>query len=140
MNISLFFTKRNVFASDFSLSHLLFLMAVTMVHRFLSCLVVSLSLICAVSCLPVSTSFNLVDLFYNATGTVKTDIELIADLDFSMTIITLPLGASSDGTCAAFSGVFQDNGHSIKGLKLKYTKQSGFDGSGLFLHGGECHC
>ena len=39
---------------------------------------------------------------------------MTADLDFSGH--TLPLGASSNGKCVAFSGVFQGKGHSIKNL------------------------
>lgn len=122
--------------SDFSLfllSSLFFLLTTTMIHRFLSCLVISLSLICAVSCYPVRTADELISLFKDVTeSALKTDIEVLSDLDFSDANLTLPLGTFSDGTCVSFGGVFQGNGHIIKGLRMNNTNKSGYNGVGLF--------
>ena len=62
---------------------------------------------------------------------MQTDIELTADLDFPRFTFALPLGASNNGTCVAYSGVSQGNGHSIKNLVMK-TQKSGFYNAGLF--------
>ena len=98
-------------------------------------LLLFLSFICAPLCysFPVSTADDLVNLFKNAAGgTLQTDIELLADLDFSGSSLILPLGAFSNGTCVAFSGRFQGNGHSIKGLKMNNTSNKVFNHTGLF--------
>ncbi len=63
---------------------------------------------------------------------MKTDIELLDDLDFSSSTLTFPLGVFSNGTCVAFSGRFQGNGHSIKGLKMNNTNNAGYKHAGLF--------
>ena len=81
----------------------------------------------------MANAYDLISLFKHATGnTLQTDIEVTADLDFSSSALTLPLGAFSNGTCVAFSGVFQGNGHSIKGLKMDNTGNSLYDDAGLF--------
>jgi hypothetical protein len=81
----------------------------------------------------VATADDLISLFKHATGnTLQTDIEVTADLDFSSSNLTLPLGAFSNGTCVAFSGVIHGNGHSIKGLRMNNTKNKGYNNSGLF--------
>ena len=94
-----------------------------------------LSFICASLChsVPVNTADDLINLFQNASGdTLKTDIIVIADLDFSASNLTLPLGAFSNGTCVAFSGLFQGNGHSINGLTMNNTFLQGYKHAGLF--------
>ena len=79
----------------------------------------------------VDSAEKLIRLFEEAGGKpLETHIEVTADLDFSFH--TLPLGAFSNGTCVSFSGVFQGNGHSIKGLKMNNTKNEGYNNSGLF--------
>ena len=101
-----------------------------MSHHLLPLLFVSF--LCASLCHthPVATADDLISLFKNAHDeTLKIDIEVTADLDFSSSNLTLPLGAFSNGTCVAFSGVFQGNGHSIKGLKMDNTDKNN---SGLF--------
>ena len=60
------------------------------------------------------------------------NIVLLDNLDFSDISLTLPLGAFSDGTCVPYSGVFQGNGHSIKGLQMNSTKNEEFKHAGLF--------
>ena len=99
----------------------------------LSSFVVVLSLVSTACCDTVATADDLISLFKHATGnTLQTDIEVTADLDFSSSNLTLPLGAFSNGTCVAFSGVFQGNGHSIKGLKMDNTNNGGYKHAGLF--------
>ena len=99
----------------------------------ISSFVVVLSLVSTVSCDTVATADDLISLFKHATGnTLQTDIEVAADLDFSSSNLTLPLGAFSNGTCVAFSGVFQGNGHTIKGLKMDNTDNEGHKDAGLF--------
>ena len=79
------------------------------------------------------TADELISLFKDATeSALKTDIEVLSDLDFSDANLTFPLGAFSNGTCVSFSGVFQGNGHTIKGMRMKNTKKSGYNGVGLF--------
>ena len=82
----------------------------------------------------VETAAELIKLFRDAKGnTLQTDIEVTADLDFSSSTLTFPLGVSDDGgTCVSFSGVFQGNGHSIKGLEMDNTYKTGYKGAGLF--------
>ena len=82
----------------------------------------------------VETAAELIKLFRDAKGnTLQTDIEVTADLDFSASTLTFPLGVSDDGgTCVSFSGVFQGNGHSIKGLEMDNTYKTGYKGAGLF--------
>ena len=81
----------------------------------------------------VSTAGDLVRLFEKATlGTLKQDIELQNDLDFSQ--YHLPLGASSDGTCISYSGVFEGKGFSIKNLQMDNTNTKGYNHAGLFCN------
>ena len=88
--------------------------------------------VCAVP-VSVGSADKLISLFKDATGnTLQTDIELTADLDFSSSALTLPLGVSDDGTCVSFSGVIQGNGHSIKNLKMDNTNNAGYKDAGLF--------
>ena len=99
----------------------------------LSSFVVVLSLVSTVSCDTVATADDLISLFKHATGnTLQTDIEVTADLDFSSSTLTLPLGAFSNSTCVAFSGVIQGNGHTIKGLKMNTINNEGYKDAGLF--------
>ena len=84
-------------------------------------------------CASVGTADDLISLFNKATGnTLETDIEVTADLDFSASNHTLPLGAFSNGTCVAFSGVIHGNGHTIKGLTMNNTNNVGYKYAGLF--------
>ena len=84
-------------------------------------------------CASVGTADDLISLFNKATGnTLKTDIEVNADLDFSDSSLTLPLGAFSNGTCMAYSGEFHGNGHSVKGLTMNNTNNVGYKYAGLF--------
>ena len=104
-----------------------------MFDRFLFCFLALLPLIYVVSGISVGTADDLINLFNDATGTtLKENIKVTADLDFSSSGLTLPLGASDDGKCVAFSGVFQGNGHSIKGLKMNNTGNTGSKNAGLF--------
>ena len=81
----------------------------------------------------VNKAEELIRLFNSVTGsTLQIDIDMTADLDFSDSTLTLPLGAFSNGTCVAYSGVFRGNGHSIKGLKINNRKYAGYNNSGLF--------
>ena len=104
-----------------------------MPHHLLPLLFVSF--LCASLCRthPVATADDLISLFNDATGnTLQTHIEVTADLDFSSSNLTLPLGAFFNGTCVAYSGVFQGNGHSIKGLKTNNANKAGYRHAGLF--------
>mgnify|MGYP004433797553 CR=1 FL=1 len=79
----------------------------------------------------VGSAAELISLFEKTGGKpLETDIEVTADLDFSGH--TLPLGAFSNGTCMSFSGVFQGNGHSIKGLRIDSRDNEGYIDAGLF--------
>ena len=81
----------------------------------------------------MSTADQLINLFKNAAGnTLDEDIELLDDLDFSHASLTLPLGASSNGTCVPFSGKLQGNGHSIHGVVMKNQDSQGYNHAGLF--------
>ena len=52
----------------------------------------------------VKSADELIRLFEEAGGnTLKTDIEVSADLDFPSSTLTLPLGVLPNGTCVAFS-------------------------------------
>ena len=83
----------------------------------------------------ISTAQEFIDLFAGYSGeTLETDIELLADLDFSGSSLTLPLGAFSNGTCVAYSGVLQGNGHSIKGFAMDSTNNEGYNDAGLFCN------
>ena len=102
-------------------------------HHLLSLLFVTFS--CALLChsVYVSTAGDLISLFQKASGsTLDTTIVVTADLDFSSSTLTLPLGVFSNGTCVAFSGVFQANGHSIKSLKMNNQNKNGYAHAGLF--------
>ena len=104
-----------------------------MLHHLFPILFVSF--LCASLChsVSVTTADDIISLFEHVTGnTLQTDIELTADLDFSSSNLTLPLGAFPGGRLVAFSGVFQGNGHSIKGLRINNTNNEGYIGAGLF--------
>ena len=79
--------------------------------------------------LQISSATELIELFNKTTGpSFGDDIELIGDLDFSGSGLTLPLGENSDNICTAYSGVLKGNNHSIKGLKMNTP----FQHAGLF--------
>ena len=80
--------------------------------------------------LNVYSANDLIEVFSSATGTIYYDIALLHDIDFSSGL-SLPLGVSN-GTCVAYSGTFQGNGHSIKGLVMNNTGRDGFQHAGLF--------
>ena len=78
----------------------------------------------------IRTAKELIKLFDGASGSIiNFDIVLLADLDFSDENLILPLGAYTNTKCVAYSGTFQGNGHSIKGLKMKHM---GAMNAGLF--------
>ena len=81
----------------------------------------------------VSTADDLIKLFDGATGnTLKSVIELLADLNFSGSSLTLPFGTFSNGTCAPFSGTLKGNGHSVKSLIMNNQNNEGYKDAGLF--------
>ena len=81
----------------------------------------------------VGTADELISLFTDTTGgVVETNIELLHDLDFSYSGLTLPLGAKSDGSCIPFSGVMHGNGFSVKGMIIANHNKEGYQGAGLF--------
>ena len=81
----------------------------------------------------VKNAEDIIHLFNSMAGSLlKTDIELLANLDFSASNLTLPLGAFSNGRCVAFSGILQGNGHSIKGLVMVNRDNVGYQHAGLF--------
>lgn len=91
-----------------------------------------LFLTCATSA-GVNTSEELIKLFSSAKGTtLNTTITLLDDLDFSHSNLTFPLGTFSNGACISYSGVFQGNGHSIKGLVMNNQDNAGYRHAGLF--------
>ena len=92
-------------------------------------------LLCSLLChsVEVHNAKELIELFKNEKGnSLKSDIELLDDLDFSGSGITYPLGVDSDGKCTAYSGTFQGNGHLIKGLVMNNKNGNVFSSSGLF--------
>lgn len=104
-----------------------------MSHSLLFCVVFALLLIGTVSSVQVGTADDLINIFEAASGTtLKEDIDLLADLDFSGKDLTLPFGATSSGRCVAYSGVFHGNGHSIKGLQMNATNNTKYHHAGLF--------
>lgn len=67
--------------------------------------------------LNVNNAEELISIFEQSTGgTVKEDIDILQDLDFSQAGLSLPLGTNTDGTCRAFSGTVRGHGHAILGL------------------------
>ena len=60
------------------------------------------------------------------------NITLLDDLDFSDSALTLPFGFSSDQTCVSYSGVFEGNGHTIKGLVMNNRNNQDCPVAGLF--------
>ena len=60
------------------------------------------------------------------------NITLLDDLDFSDSPLTLPFGVSSDGSCVPYTGVFEGNGHTIKGLVMNNEDNQGYNKAGLF--------
>ena len=104
-----------------------------MSHSLLFCVVFGLFLIGTVSSVQVETADDLINIFEAASGTtLKEDIDLLGDLDFSGKDLTLPFGATSSGRCVAYSGVFHGNGHSIKGLQMNATDNTQYRHAGLF--------
>ena len=59
-------------------------------------------------------------------------IALLDDLDFSDSVLTAPFGYSSDGSCVSYTGVFEGNGHTIKGLVMNNKDNQDCDIVGLF--------
>ena len=59
-------------------------------------------------------------------------ITLLDDLDFSDSALTLPFGVSSDGSCVSYTGVFEGNGHTIKGFVMDTRGNQGYNKAGLF--------
>ena len=57
---------------------------------------------------------------------------LLDDLDFSDSALTHPFGVSSDGSCVSYTGVFEGNGHTIKGLVMNNKNDQMYIHAGLF--------
>ena len=66
------------------------------------------------------------------TNNFDANITLLDDLDFSDTALTLPFGVSSDGSCVSYTGVFEGNGHTIKGLVMNNKDNQEYNKAGLF--------
>ena len=78
----------------------------------------------------VKTVEQLINAFdYDHERTITVDFVLLSDIDFSQSRITQPLGTLSNSKCVTFNGVFNGNGHSIKGLRMNYD---GYVNVGLF--------
>ena len=61
------------------------------------------------------------------------NITLLDDLDFSGSALTLPFGFSSDySSCVSYTGVFEGNGHTIKGLVMNNEDNQECPMAGLF--------
>lgn len=81
----------------------------------------------------VRTADDLIQLFATTKDSVKDDIELLSDLDFSKANLTLPLGSQPNNTCIPFSGALHGHGHAIKNLVMNNRYGNLFNGSaGLF--------
>ena len=80
----------------------------------------------------IRSAQELTDLFKDVWDSpVRVDIDLMNDLDFSGIDFQKPLGYQYSGEVIPYSGVFQGNGHSIKGLIMNNTIM---DASALFYH------
>ena len=74
----------------------------------------------------VKQASDLIDIFTNAKGpTVDTELNIDADLNFTDSNLTLPLGAGADGSCVPYAGVLHGNGHSITGLVMGTSQDAG---------------
>ena len=81
----------------------------------------------------VDSAQKLIEVFEASSGgVVEKDIVLLGDLDFSDSGLTRPLGVDSNGNCVAYSGKFQGNGNSIKGLVMSNENSEGYKNAGLF--------
>ena len=81
----------------------------------------------------VKSASELIELFKNPSGSVLNfPIEILADLDFSQSGLTLPLGAGPADTCVPYSGVVRGNGHTVRGLVMKNSQTVGYSHAGLF--------
>ena len=60
------------------------------------------------------------------------NIVLLDDLDFSDSALTAPFGFTSDQTCVSYTGVFEGNGHTIKGLVMNNKDNQDYNKAGLF--------
>lgn len=102
-------------------------------------IVFSLMVIAAFCCLTCSYAYDvksvsqLMSLFDSQSqGTVSQTINLLVDLDFSVTKLTFPLGRKTSGTCVSFSGVLNGNGHTIRGLEMDNKEKTSYSNAGLF--------
>ena len=74
----------------------------------------------------VKQASDLIDIFTNAKGpTVDTELNINADLNFTDSNLTLPLGAGADGSCVPYAGVLHGNRHSITGLVMGTSQDAG---------------
>lgn len=83
----------------------------------------------------VSSATELINVFKNLQGDfVDTEIELLADLNFSFSGLSLPLGVDSQGNCVPFNGTLHGNGHNISSLVMNVptTIGSKYKHAGLF--------
>ena len=125
----LYFFFSMLFSLPFSAKGFLFTL---MFNHLFSWFIVTLWLFSSVSCHQIEKAEELIALFSSKTvSVVNESIELLCDLDFSKTGLTLPLGVSSPD-CVPYSGVFHGNDHSIKGLTIDSTKNQKYSFAGLF--------
>ena len=81
----------------------------------------------------VTTAQQLIELLnISEANNFDANIVLLDDLDFSDSALTLPFGASSDGSCVSYTGVFEGNGHTIKGLVMSNMGNQEYNKAGLF--------
>lgn len=83
--------------------------------------------------LNVKTVDEFLKVFESASGNVvSTNINILADLDFSGKKFTHPLGCYTFFYCRPYSGTIHGNGHSIRGFKINNTERPDFNRAGLF--------
>ena len=79
----------------------------------------------------VYSAEGLNELFQNSKQEeLDVEINLLNDLNFSN--FTLPLGASKNGTCIVYSGIFHGNGYSINDMRINNQNKQGYTHAGLF--------
>ena len=84
-------------------------------------------------CFEVTSAQQLIKLLnISEANHFDANITLLDDLDFSDSALTLPFGVSSDDSCVSYTGVFEGNGHIIKGLVMNNKDNQGYDNAGLF--------
>lgn len=87
------------------------------------------------SLIMVNSADDLINVFAGGTTDyVDDDIEVLADLDFSLSTVQLtdPLGTSSIHGCIRYQGVLKGNNHVIKELKMDKRGNQTHPSAGLF--------